>query len=140
MVDSDWAHDTVTRKFISGVVAFLGRTPIYAKASRQTARVLAAEFSALRTATEVAVALRIALRSFGVGIKGPCVLFGDNLGVIQNTTLQASPLKKRHTSISYHKARASIAGWMVWWRRSPRSATWRTSSLIRSEPIPFMVS
>ena len=122
MVDSDWAHDTVTRKSISGIVAFLGRTPIYGKATRQTAietSSFAAEFSALRTATEVAVGLRLALRSFGVGIKGPCVLFGDNLGVVQNTTLQASPLKKRHTSISYHKARASIAGGMVWVAKVP---------------------
>jgi len=71
------------------------------------------------TVAEVAVGLRIALRSFGVGIKGPCVLFGDNLGVVQNTTLQAPPLKKRHTSISYHKAGASIAGGMVWVAKVP---------------------
>ena len=79
----------------------------------------AADFSALRTATEVAVGLRNERRSFRVAIQGPCVIFGDNLGATQNTALRAFPQKKRHTSISFHKARARFASGMVWVAKPP---------------------
>ena len=79
----------------------------------------AADFSALRTATEVAVGLMIAFSSLGAAIQGPCVNFGDNLGVTQTTTPQAFPLKKRHTSISFHKVRERFASGKVWVAKPP---------------------
>jgi hypothetical protein len=111
-VDSDWAHDTVTRRSVSGIIVLLGRTPIYAKAIRQTAvetSSFSAEFSAARTAVETAIGFRLALRSFGVPLKGATKVCGDNLGVIQQSTMLSSPLRKKHTSISYHRCRSIIA-------------------------------
>jgi hypothetical protein len=115
-VDSDWAHDTVTRRSITGIVVLMGRTPIYVKAIRQTAvetSSFSAEFSAARTAVEIAIGFRLAFRSFGVPLKGPTKICGDNLGVIQQSTLLSSPLRKKHTSISYHRCRSVIAAGTV---------------------------
>ena len=45
----------------------------------------------------------------GVPIDGACDVFCDNEGVVKNTTRPESPVKKKHNSIAYHKARESIA-------------------------------
>ena len=53
--------------------------------------------------------LRYKLRMLGVPIDGPCRLFCDNDSVVKNVTQAESPLRKKHCSISYHKAREAIA-------------------------------
>ena len=44
-----------------------------------------------------------------VPIDGPCDVFCDNGSVVANTTRPESPIKKKHCSVAYHKARESIA-------------------------------
>ena len=66
LVDSDHAHDKKTRRSITGVIGFVGSTPVIWYSRRQgsiASSTYAAEFSALRTATEEAVSLRYMLRS-----------------------------------------------------------------------------
>ena len=41
------------------------------------------------------------------------LLCGDNLGVIQNSTIKASILKKKYAAISYHKTREAAASGIV---------------------------
>ncbi len=50
-----------------------------------------------------------ALCSLGAEIDGPAMLLSDNNGVVLNTTLPSSQLKKKHQPISYHRVCEAIA-------------------------------
>jgi hypothetical protein len=115
-VDSDHAHDKVTRRSITGIFIFVGRTPVFYQSKRQGAietSSYGAEFCAMRTATEETIAVRYMLRCLGVKVTHPTYMFGDNLGVVQNATMKDSLLKKKHVAIAYHKVRESAAAGIV---------------------------
>ena len=112
MFDSDHAHDQKSRRSITGMLSFVGCTPIVWLSKRQGAvatSTYAAEFSAMRTSTEEAVSLRYMLRCLGVPVTEPTVLWGDNLGVIQSATNPEADLKKKHVALSFHFTREMIA-------------------------------
>ena len=110
--DSDHAHDKKTRRSISGILGFVGRTPVSWFSKRQGAvasSTYEAEFSAMRTATEEVKSLRFMLRCLGIPVTGPSNLIGDNLSVIMNASLPQADLKKKHVALSYHIVRESVA-------------------------------
>jgi len=120
LVDSDHAHDQKTRRSLTGLIAFVGGTPVLWMSKRQGAiasSTYAAEFSALRTATEEAQSLRYMLRCLGCNIPAdgscPTKIFGDNLSVIQNAQNPAADLSKKHVAISFHVVREAIAAGIV---------------------------
>lgn len=111
-VDSDHAHDKVTRRCVTGMIVLLGRTPIFFSSKRQGAietSTYGAEFCAMRTAVEEVISIRYMMRCLGVKVEHSSILFGDNLGVVQNATMKESLLKKKHVAISYHKVREAAA-------------------------------
>ena len=113
-VDSDHAHDKVTRRSITGILIVVGRTPVFFSSKRQGAietSTYGAEFCAMRSAVEEVQSVRYMLRCLGVKVTRASLLCGDNLGVIQNCTMSESLLKKKHVAIAFHKTReASAAG------------------------------
>lgn len=114
--DSDHAHDVVTRRSITGVLVYVGLTPVSSVSRRQTAiasSTYEAEFMAMRTATQEAKVIRNLLRSFGIPLDGPTLLFGDSLGVIQQASFVDADLSKKHVAISYHLVRESIAAGII---------------------------
>jgi hypothetical protein len=114
--DSNWAHDEVTRRSISGVVAFIGNTPVSWLSKRQGAiatSTYSAELCAAKVGAEEAVALRYMLRSLGVPIKGKTILAGDNLGALTSTTQPGSPCKKKHVNIAFHYVRECNAAGII---------------------------
>ena len=54
-------------------------------------------------------ALRYKLRMFGIPIEGPTNVFCDNESVFKNASISDSTLKKKHTSICYHRSREAVA-------------------------------
>ena len=46
-------------------------------------------------------------------VNGPTKLFGDNLGVIQNASMPAATLQKKHTAISFHRVRECVAAKII---------------------------
>ena len=115
-VDSDHAHDKMTRRSITGLLILIGRTPVYFMSKRQGAiatSTYGAEFCAMRTAVEEVQAVRYMLRCLGVKVKHATLICGDNQGVIQNSTIQDSLLKKKHVAIAYHKTREAAAAGIV---------------------------
>ena len=89
LVDSDHAHDKLTRKSLTGWVGFVGSTPCSWGSKRQgsiASSTYAAEFSALKIATEEAIGLRYMLRCLGCNIPSdgtcPTRIFGDNLHLL----------------------------------------------------------
>ena len=111
-VDSDHAHDKVSRRSITGIIIFVGRTPVIYSSKRQGAietSTYGAEFCAMKNAVEELIALRYMLRCLGVKVEHASLICGDNMGVIQNATISESLLKKKHVAISYHKTREAAA-------------------------------
>jgi hypothetical protein len=111
-VDSDHAHDKVSRRSITGLLIFVGRTPVFYTSKRQGAietSTYGAEFCGMKTAVEELIAVRYMLRCLGVKVEHASMICGDNLGVIQNATIAESLLKKKHVAIAYHKTREAAA-------------------------------
>ena len=120
LVDSDHAHDLKTRRSLSGLLAFVGSTPVMWFAKRQgsvASSTYAAEFAALRTATEEAISLRYMLRCLGCNIpndgSSATRVFGDNLSVILNAQNPSADLSKKHVAISFHVVREAIAAGII---------------------------
>ena len=63
----------------------------------------------MRTAIEEAKSLRFMLRCLGIPLAGPAMLYGANLGVIQNAQMPEADLKKKHVALSYHVVREAVA-------------------------------
>ena len=96
--DSDHAHDLVTGRSITGLIAFVGSTPVYWKSKRQTSvqtSTFGAEFTALKAATELAISLRYHLRSMGIKVSTPTRIFVDNMSVKISATNPATSLNKK---------------------------------------------
>ena len=116
LCDSNHGHDRRTGKSITGIIVFVGRTPIYWCSKRQGAvqtSTFGAEFVALKKAVEEAVTTRYWLRSMGVKVSQPTVIYGDNLSAIVNTTNPGSQLNKKYLALSYHYCREHFSTGVV---------------------------
>jgi hypothetical protein len=116
LVDSDHAHDKVTQRSITGLLIFVGCTPVFWMSKRQggiETSTYGAEFNAMKTAVEEIMSVRYMLRCLGVKVSKPTNVLGDNRSVIINSTNRDSLLKKKHTAIAYHKTRESAAAGIV---------------------------
>jgi hypothetical protein len=110
--DSNWAHDKVTRRSVSGIIGFIGQTPVSWYSKRQGAiatSTYSAELMAGRSGAEEAISLRYLLKSLGVKLSGRTLLIGDNLGSLLSTTNPGAECKKRHVNIAYHYIREAQA-------------------------------
>ena len=111
-VDADHAGDRVTRRSQTGVLIYLNMAPIIWYSKRQTTvetSTFGSEFVALKTATEMIIALRYKLRMFGIPIDGPANVMCDNEAVFKSSSIADSRLKKKSQSICYHKCREAVA-------------------------------
>jgi hypothetical protein len=114
--DADHAHDQRTRRSITGLMAFVGSTPVVWSSKRQgciATSTYCAEFVAMRMAVEEAISIRYMFRCLGIPVSAPTNLYGDNFSVIQSASIPDSDLKKKHVAISYHYVREAIAGRIV---------------------------
>ena len=53
------------------------------------------------------------MRSFGVKVEKPTIVYGDNLGVIQSVSREDAALKKKHVAIAYHMVRETVAAGII---------------------------
>ena len=115
-VDSDHAHDIVTGRSISGVLGFVGSTPITCIARRQgcvQTSTFGSEFTALKLAVEEVLDIRYHLRSMGVHVTKTTPIYADNQGVIINATDPSSSLNKKTVALAYHFVREHQAGKVI---------------------------
>ena len=106
----------VSRRSVTGILLLVGKTPVYAKSSRQkavTSSTFSRAFMALRTGCEYILGLRFLLRSLGVAVTEPTRVLGDNRGVVDNATVFTSCLKKKHNAISYVRVRECVAAGVI---------------------------
>ena len=110
--DASFGSDLLTRRSITGMIVFINSTPVRWYCKKQNTvetSTYGSELVAGRIACETAIEYRYKLRMLGVIVKGPVVLLGDNMSVIQNCSLPSSQLKKKHNAIAYHKIRECVA-------------------------------
>ena len=110
--DADHAHDQLTRRSVTGILLFINNTPIKWYSKRQNTvetSTYGAELVALRIAIDIVVEFRYKIRMMGIPITGPSHILCDNKGVVLNTTLPSSTLKKKHNAIAYHRVREAVA-------------------------------
>ena len=123
--DANLMHDLLTGRSMMGILHFINKTPIewFAK---KTATVETAtyrlEFVSARTAVEQIIDLRTTLRYLGVPVHDTSYLFGDNKSVVDSSTIPHSKLHKRHTLLSFHRVRETIASGMVAYHHIPGSS------------------
>ena len=143
-VDSNHGHDKMTGRSITGIISFVGRTPVYWCAKRQSSvqtATFGAEFIALKKAVEEAVTLRYYLRSMGVAITKPTRIYGDNLSSITNATMPGSALKLKYLALSYHFCREHFCAGIVDIRKihtKDNYADAMTKALVSTEYHGFM--
>jgi hypothetical protein len=121
-VDADHAHDTITRRSVTGVLLFLNGMPVKWYSKRQKTvetSSYGSELVATRIAIELVQELRYKLRMLGVPIDRSTTMYGDNMAVILNTTVPSSQLKKKHNAIAYHRVREAIAAKIVQFAHIP---------------------
>ena len=111
-VDANLYHDLVSGRSVTGIIHLLNQTPIdwYSKlqATVETAT-YGSEFVATRICVEQIIELRNTLRYLGVPIYGSSMMFGDNMSVVDSSSMPHSKLHKRHHALSFHKVREVIA-------------------------------
>jgi hypothetical protein len=110
-VDTDHAHDLVTRISITGILVMLNNTPLRWIFKRQKivgTSTYGLELVASRIATELSLEVRYIFRSLGMALDGPTIISGDNMSVVLNTTIPSSVLKKKHNVVAYHRVREAI--------------------------------
>ena len=115
-VDADHAGCRETRRSHTGVIIFINRAPILWFSKRQATvetSTFGSEIVALRIAVEMIEGMRYKLRMMGVPIDGACDVLCDNDSVVKNVGRPESPIKKKHNSVAYHKARESIAAGII---------------------------
>ena len=115
-VDADHAHDKLSGRSITGLLAMVGSTPTYWASKRQTSvqtSTFGAEFTALKKAVEEVIALRYHLRSMGVKVSKATPIWCDNMGVVLNAGNPGSTLNKKAIALAYHFVREHVANDVV---------------------------
>ena len=111
-VDLDHAANTVTQHSQTGLLLFVNRAPVTWIGKRQNTvatSTFASEFITMKTVVEHIEALHYKLWMFGIPIEGPTNVFCNNEAVFKNTSIPDSTIKRKHTSICYHRAREAVA-------------------------------
>jgi hypothetical protein len=115
-VDADHAGCRVTRRSQTGFIIILNRAPIiwYSKWQNTVeTSTFGSEFIALKTAVEVFEGLRYKIRMMGIELDGATNVFCDSSSIVTNSTKPESTLKRKHTSIAYHRVREGQAAGVI---------------------------
>jgi hypothetical protein len=114
--DADHAHDHQTRRSITGIIVFVGSTPVLWPSKHQgciATSTYTAEFVAMRSTMKEVISIRYMLRCLGILVMKPTNLYGDNFGVTQRATIPEGKLKKNHVAIAYCYVCESIAAGFI---------------------------
>ena len=115
-VDANLMHDVTTGRSCTGVIHMLNKTPIEWFSKRQNTVETAtygSEFVAARIAVDQIIDLRYSLRMLGVPLTGPSWMFGDNLSVVNSSTMPNGKLQRRNNILNYHRVREAQAAGIV---------------------------
>ena len=104
-VDSSHGEDVTTGRSTTGLIIFLGSTPITWSSKRQTSvqtSTFGAEFVSLKLAVEHAKMIRYYLRCMGVQVTKTATILCDNKGMVINSMVPQSTMNKKMIALAYH--------------------------------------
>ena len=113
---ASFGSDMLTRRSVTGIILFINGTPMRWFCKKQNTvetSTYGSELVAGRLACKLVIEYRYKLRMMGVDVKGPAIMLGDNMSVIQNCSLPSSQLKKKHNAIAYHRIRECVANGII---------------------------
>ena len=125
-VDADHAHDLETRRFVTGVLMFLNKTPIHWCIMRQNTVETSnyvSELVEMRIAMEFTMAMHYELRMIGAPIDGQTQILGDNDSVVTSFSITSGTLKNNHNGIYYHQNMEAEAAVVVILASNTRNIT-----------------
>jgi hypothetical protein len=115
-VDANIMYDVVTGRSVMGILHLANKTPIdwYSKkqATVETAT-YGSEFVVARICVEQIIVLCNSLRYLGVSIRSKSYLLGDKKSVVDSSMQVHAKWHKRHTMLSFHHVRESVASGMI---------------------------
>ena len=102
--DADWAGDPFDRKSITGMVVFLGSSPItwFAKKLTVARSSTKAEYRALATIATKFSWLRMILKDLGVFLSLPPMLWCDNVSALALASNPIFHARTKHIEVDYH--------------------------------------
>ena len=126
----------MTRRSQTGILIFVNRAPILWYSKRQNTvetSTFGSKFIVMKTVVEQVESLRYKLHMFGVPLEGPTNMFCDIEAVFKNASIPDSTLKKKHTSICYHRCREAVASRTV---QVAKEGTLTNLSDLFTKPMP----
>jgi hypothetical protein len=114
--DANHAHDHQTWRSITGIIVFVGSTPVLWPSKHQgciATSTYTAEFVARWSTVEEAILIRYMLHCLGIPVMKPTNLYGNNFGVIQSATILEGELKKKTCCYCLSLFRESIAAGFI---------------------------
>ena len=114
--DANLYFCAITGRSCTGLLHLLNKTPIDWFSKRQSTVETAtygSEFVAARTCVDQTIDIRYTLRMLGVPLDGPTWMFGDNLSVVNSSTIPSGKLQKRNNILNYHRVREAQAAGII---------------------------
>ena len=120
LVDYDHSHDLKLRCSITGLIDYVGSTPViwyYKRQGSIDSSTYSAEFSALLTVAEESQSIRYMLCCLGCNVPSdgscPTRIFGNNLISILNSQNPAADLSNKHVAIFFNVIREAVASSII---------------------------
>mmetsp|Transcript_34843 Transcript_34843/g.80554 ORF Transcript_34843/g.80554 Transcript_34843/m.80554 type:complete len:185 (-) Transcript_34843:347-901(-) len=109
----DHAGCRKTGRSHSGIYVFLNKALIFWYSKKQTTvetAVYGSEYVAGKIEVDLVDGLIYKLQMMGISVEGPVNMFIDNESVVKNSTIPESILKKKNTSVAYHRICEAVTG------------------------------
>ena len=109
--NADWAGDPLDRRSITGMLAFVGNSPITWSAKKQLtmARSLTeAEYKALASTTAELCWIRMILKDLGFYLSLPPMLWCDNVSALALASNPIFHARTKHIEVDYHYIREKV--------------------------------
>lgn len=109
--NADWAGDLINRRSITGMVVFLGSSPVTWSAKKQpivSTSSIEAKYRSLAITTTKLYWLRMLLKDLGVYLYHPPILWCDNVSTLALASNPIFHARIKHIEVDYHFVREKI--------------------------------